>query len=73
MHGKKSDTSVVIQIIHLEEKDGKFEIGISDKVTKTRPLKILLPKLESISLFSIVKIKYDVVPVNRMTTDTLER
>lgn len=73
MHGKKSDSSVVIQIVHLKKIGKKLEIELSDKTIKTRPLKILLPKSELLSLYSIVKIKYDVVPVNKMTTDIPER
>lgn len=73
MHGKKNDSSVVIQIVHLNKIGKKLEIELSDKSIKTRPLKILLPKSEPLTLYSIVKIKYDVVPVNRMTSDIAER
>lgn len=73
MHGKKSDSSVVIQIVYLKKIGKKIEIELSDKTTKTRPLKITLSNSELLSLYSIVKIRYDVVSVNRMATDIPER
>lgn len=73
MHGKKSDSSVTVQVVHLSVVGNELEMELSDKITKTRASKVVIPNPQSISLYSVIKIKYEVMPINRMETDIPER
>lgn len=73
MRGETSDTSITLQVVYLKSLENSLEIELSDTVNKTHPIKISLPDFKKISLYSILRLKYDTEPVDRMKNNISER
>lgn len=73
MHGETSDTSVTLQVVHLKCLKNSLEIELSDTVNKTHPIEISLPDYKKILLYSVLRLYYDIEPVNRMKNNISER
>lgn len=73
MFGEEREESITLQIVYLKNLKSAVELELSDTINKTRPIKISLPDFKKICLYSVIRVKYNTEPVDRLTSDIVER
>lgn len=74
MEGKVNNSPIVVQVVRFIQIDNnQFKIEVSDTVNKTHILRLRINQPISMSLYSILKLQYDVMPVDKIKKGLAER